>query len=61
MMNLTEIRRILDGAREGTICNYDEGDTATHAVCLSLDQIESINASLFELQIVLAALPMGAC
>ena len=55
-MNITEIRRILSGARECTLCNCDEADPSTHLVCLSLDQVESISASLTEVELLLMTL-----
>ena len=56
MLTIAEIRRILDGARESTLCNYDENDLASQRVRLSLEQAESISASLIRVERILSAL-----
>jgi hypothetical protein len=55
MLTIAEIRRILDCARENTLCNYDANDPESHQVRLSLEQAESISKSLVRLERLLAA------
>lgn len=56
MLSLAEIRRILDGGYESTMCNYDENDKSSHHIRLSPHEVRKISDSLVRVERLLALL-----